>query len=226
MELNPKERSDLMDNLLEAHGSTIDRAVRIWKMHRIPFILSLVSLVSIIIAIVLVVRSTQSTSPILFSEGTHSSASISAQTKGILVDIEGAVVNPGVYEIPIGSRIDDILQKAGGLRKDADVSLITKTINRASRLVDGAKIYIPKIGENIIEQNIGTQGQTSTGVSAVGLISVNTASQAELEVLPGIGPVTATKIISNRSYQTLEELVTKKAMSQSLFNKLKEQLSL
>ena len=94
------------------------------------------------------------------------------------------------------------------------------------KLVDGAKIYIPKIGENIIEQNIGTQGQTSTGVSAVGLISVNTASQAELEVLPGIGPVTATKIISNRSYQTLEELVTKKAMSQSLFNKLKEQLSL
>ena len=226
MELSTKERSDLMRDFSETHGSVLDRAVGIWKTHKIPLVLSFVSLISIFTAIVLFVKSTQSTSPIRFSEDTPSGASISAQLKGILVDIEGAVVNPGVYELPIGSRIDDILQKAGGLRSDADIPLITKTINRASKLVDGAKIYVPKKGENSIEQNVGKQGQASAGPSSGGLISVNTAGQESLEALPGIGPAIATKIITNRPYQTLEELVTKKAMSQSLFNKLKEQLSL
>ena len=224
MELDLKERSDLMRDFSETHGSVLDRAVALWKTHRIPLILTLVSLVSIIIAIVLVVRSTLVATPIRFSEDTPSGASISAQLKGILVDIEGAVVNPGVYELPYGSRIDDVLVKAGGLRNDADSAVITKTINRASKLVDGAKIYIPKIGESSVPQNALKQGQ-ATSISET-IISVNSATQAQLEALPGIGPVTATKIITNRPYQTLEELVTKKAMSQSLFNKLKEQMSL
>lgn len=225
MELDSKERSDLMKDFSQARGSTIDRAVGIWKMHTIPIVLSLVSLVSIIVAIVLVVKSTQSTTPIRFSDDTPSVASTSAQLKGILVDIEGAVVHPGVYELPIGSRIDDILQKAGGFRSDADIPIITKTINRASKLVDGAKIYIPKVGESTVTQNVGKQGQTATRVSE-SILSVNSASQSQLEALPGIGPVTATKIITNRPYQTLEELVTKKAMGQSLFNKLKDMLAL
>lgn len=225
MELDSKERSDLMHDFSQIRGSPVDRAVGIWKTQKIPLILSLVSLVSIIIAIVLVVRSTQSTTPIRFSDDTPSVASASAQSTGILVDIEGAVLHPGVYELPIGSRIDDILQKAGGFRNDADIPLITKTINRASKLIDGAKIYIPKIGESTVTQNVGKQGQTATRVSE-SIVSVNTATQAQLEGLPGIGPATATKIITNRPYQTLEELVTKKAMGQSLFNKLKDMLAL
>src|SRR3989344_4472967 len=123
MELSTKERSDLMRDFSETHGSVLDRAVGIWKTHKIPLVLSFVSLISIFTAIVLFVKSTQSTSPIRFSEDAPSGASISAQLKGILVDIEGAVVNPCVYEMPIGSRIDDILQKAGGLRSDADILL-------------------------------------------------------------------------------------------------------
>ncbi len=226
MELDAKEHSDLMHGFSQTRGSALGRVLALWKVQAIPLSLSVISIVSIATAILLFVKSTQPVSPILFSETNASVSSSLGEVKGLMVDIEGAVARPGVYEMPLGSRIDDVLEKAGGLRGDADIPLITKTINRASRLVDGAKIYIPTIGEHRIEQTVVRQGLPSAGVTTGGLISVNTAEQASLEALPGIGPVTATKIISNRPYQTLEELVTKKAMSQSLLNKLKDQLSL
>ncbi len=127
-----------------------------------------------------------------------------------------AAPRPGVYTLPQGSRVEDAITAAGGLGSAADEVLYAKTINRAAKIVDGAKLYIPAKGE----QSPGTQGAVST------LVNVNSASQSELESLPGVGPVTAQKIIDNRPYLTLDDVVTKKAIGASLYDKLKNSLSL
>lgn len=165
------------------------------------------------LSIVLLVQSTQTAVvPIQFS-----SEKMEASTAGSLtVDVEGAVARPGVYTLPQGSRVEDAITAAGGLGSSADEVLYAKTINRAAKIVDGAKLYIPAKGDN----SPGTQGAVST------LVNVNAANQSELESLPGVGPVTAQKIIDNRPYQTLDDLVTKKAIGASLYDKLKNSLSL
>jgi competence protein ComEA len=179
-----------------------------------------VSLFCIAIAIIILIATARPTSPIEFSSDTGATVS-GAQTQEIWVDVAGAVVAPGVYRLPRGSRVEDAIAAAGGLSSEADSEAIARVINRAAKVSDGAKLYIPKTGSAQTEATTGqTQTTKSTGVS------VNAASQSELETLSGIGPVTAKKIIDARPYLALEELVSKKAMSQSLFDKLKDQITL
>ncbi|MDO8488165.1 MAG: helix-hairpin-helix domain-containing protein [bacterium] len=137
-----------------------------------------------------------------------------SSTKQIFVDISGAVNSPGVFQLPSGSRVEDALKLAGGLASSADTKWIEMNLNRAQVLIDGAKLYIP-----LMNDTSSSQVKTSSEN-----ISINSATKSELESLPGIGPVTAEKIISNRSYQTLEELVSKKVLNQKLFESLKNQL--
>jgi competence protein ComEA len=141
----------------------------------------------------------------------------------IVVDIQGAVVAPGVYELPSESRIKDVLIAASGLSSDADREWISKNLNQAAKLTDGGKIYIPKVGESNSFINLGQAG--SLGVTASGLININSSSQSELESLPGIGPVTAGKIIDNRPYAAIEDLRSKKVVGQSVFDKIKDKIS-
>lgn len=200
----------------------------IWKRHRIPIVLGLVSVILIIISLVLLVKSVQTTSPIQFSSAHEMVSTPSGQASVLItIDIEGAITKPGVYQLPSASRVSEAVKLAGGLTAEADTELIAKTINLATKLVDGGKLYIPKKGESL-PANIVRHGDTmGAGSSTQGfMISINSASQAQLESLPGVGPVTAGKIISNRPYQTLVELITKKAISQSLFDKIKGSLSL
>lgn len=193
-----------------------------WQVYKFPLILAGSSLLLIVISIILLVKSTQVAGSIKFSKVDSSvPASSSAKTTSLIaVDVAGAVINPGVYHLPIGSRVGEAVAAAGGLSDQADREQISKTINLAAKLSDGAKIYFAKIGKN---QTTSAVGQVS---GATTLINVNTASQAELESLPGVGPVTAGKIINNRPYQTLEELVSKKAVGQALLEKIKGQLAL
>ncbi len=151
---------------------------------------------------------------IKFSQGQTATASAT-----IVVHIAGEVVNPGVYRLPLGSRINDLVQNAGGFSQNADQKLIDKTINLAATLNDGAKIYIPKIDQN---NTLGINIDQET----TSLVSINSGSLDQLDKLPDIGPVRAQKIIDNRSYQTLEELVEKKIISQSIFEKIKDKISL
>ena len=183
---------------------------KIWETYKIPLVIGGISIFSIIFSIVLLVKSTQTTTPIQFS--TDIVASKSADIK---VDVEGAVKNPGMYSLPEGSRVEDAIVAAGGVNTEVDAQVFAKTINRAMKLVDGAKIFIPSL--SMTSYNI--QGASS-------MISVNMATQSELESLSGIGPATAKKIIEGRPYQTLEELVTKKAIGTALFEKLKNDISL
>src|SRR3989344_1802896 len=118
----------------------------------------------------------------------------------VKVDIEGAVEKPGIYELDNGSRIGDVIEKAG-LGAEADTKWIETYLNRAEVVKDGMKIYIPSKSEILNPKSeILNKSQIQNSK-----IDVNTASQVELEELPGIGPVTAKKIIDGRPYGRIEE---------------------
>lgn len=143
--------------------------------------------------------------------------------KMISVDVSGGVSSPGVYQLKDGSKVVDAIKEAGGFSEDANQEYISKYLNMAQKLSDGTKIYVPFAGESTANLKIG--GQIS-GVSQSSRININTASQTELEALPGIGPVTASKIISNRPYQDAGELLSKKVVGKSVYDKIKDLLVL
>lgn len=154
----------------------------------------------------------------------------SASGEKLVVDIQGAVKNPGVYELSKGDRVSDALKKAGGLVDEADNLRIAKTINLAAFLTDGMKLYFPFDGEEVMGNTSSDESTKGVNVSfssyTQGFISINNATESELDKLPGIGQITAKKIIDNRPYSTIEELITKKVISEKLFEKIKNQLSL
>ena len=202
----------------------------IWRLYKLPIMIFAGSFFLVAISGIMLVKSGQTTTPIEFSENETLGASASAMM--VSVDVQGAVARPGLYELPAGSRVGEAIDQAGGLAGDADEERIARTINRAAKIIDGGKIYVPKVETNnashipvpqTTSYNINSLG---TEKSQNGTVNINFATQSELESLSGVGPVTAQKIISGRPYQTLEELVSKKAMSQSLFTKLRDQLSL
>ena len=154
----------------------------------------------------------------------------------ITIYITGAIKNQGVYELEEKSRIVDCIEKAGGLTEDADL----KNINLAYVIEDGMKIYIPKNSDNnevkddtnlyvykeknntINSDNINLETQNNK-------IDINTASQTELETLPGIGTSTALKIINyrkeNGKFKNIEEIKNVSGIGDSKYSKIKDLIS-
>ena len=140
--------------------------------------------------------------------------------KNIVVHISGAVINEGIVELKEGSRITDAIEKAGGLKENACI----KDINLAEILEDGIKINIPTIDEyniskdnneeinqnNISQNNISQTNNKSSNVQKNIKVNINTATQSELETLPGIGTSTAIKIINyrkeNGKFKSIEDI--------------------
>jgi len=150
-------------------------------------------------------------------------------TSEIIVEIAGEVIKPGVYKLQNGSRIEDLLMLAGGVSQNADRNWMEKSLNRAAKLSDGQKVFIPNANEqsNVLSANDeGTYQNVSTDISSQGsgFIDINTATQQELESLNGIGPVYAQKIIEYRPYSKVEEIITKAQIPQKTFDKLKSQI--
>jgi len=113
----------------------------------------------------------------------------------LIVHITGAVVDPGVYSQPPGSRVMDAIQAAGGLSPDADPTLI----NLAKLVEDGMQIWVPRQLAGDLEGNNPGKAEKDPGAGHLGgSININTATQTELETLSGIGPVTAKAIIQYR----------------------------
>lgn len=136
----------------------------------------------------------------------------------IMIDVSGAVIDPGVYEMDSDDRIVDALAEAGGMSEDADRDFVSKNINLSSKLSDGLKIYIPRIGEKVLSSNATESGSNS-------VLNINTAPSAELEKLPGIGPVTAEKIIEGRPYAGIEDLLNKKVIGVKTYESIKDLIS-
>ena len=129
-----------------------------------------------------------------------------------MVDIGGAVKRPGVYPLTAGQRVYELVDKAGGLTEEADLTFFDKNINRAQKLNDQVKIYIPfKKAEQLL---IPVEPYTSS------LISINSSEISDLESLPGVGEVTAKKIIDNRPYGTIEDLLNKKIVKTNVYEEV------
>ena len=141
-----------------------------------------------------------------------------------MVEVSGQINKPGVYNLSAGSRVEDVINAAGGLTSEADTEFVEKRINRAARLSDGQKIYIPSEEENSKIPNSQNSNNEILGVLD-NLININTASQSELESLWGIGPVYAQNIIEQRPYSSVEELLTKKIIKQNVYDRVKDQIS-
>lgn len=199
-----------------------EKLEELFSFYKFPLILAAVGVIFLIATVVLLTKNKAATSDVVFT----SESSSSAKNK-IKIDIEGAVISAGVYEMEEGSRIADVLTLAGGLSASADREWVAKNLNRAARLSDGAKIYIPTEDELSSEKSVSSLSLSTAAAGNIAgstskTVNLNTASQAELEALPGIGPVTAGKIITGRPYQTVEELKTRKIISNSLYDKLKD----
>lgn len=163
------------------------------------------------------------------SASSQKSSSEKKTGKMVMVDIAGAVAKPGVYSLPSDSRVQDLVLAAGGMSANVDRQRVAQTLNLAAPLTDGAKLYVPIIGEQMVTSG-GSSGNTSgTQQSTLGttesMININTADGSDLEALPGVGEVTAGKIIDNRPYGSKEELLEKKVVGTSTFEKIKDQIS-
>lgn len=174
---------------------------------------------------------------ILLSQNTSGSVTVIPQPTGnktegtIVVAVEGAVHAPGVYTFAAGDRISTALEKAGGYTDAADTEWASHTINKAAKLTDGMKLYIKRVDEQLevesASKTSGVYGVSDEGMEGENsMVSINAASQKELESLSGIGQSYAQKIIDHRPYSALEELVTKGAIGQKLFDKIRNQLTL
>ena len=144
----------------------------------------------------------------------------------ILVDVGGAVERSGVYELEMGVRIKDALVMAGGLSAMADREWVEKNLNQAGEVWDGMKIYIPESGGVLgSSSKLGDSNQMISG-----MINLNTASQEELEDLPGIGPAMAGRIIeyrqANSGFRNVEEVKLVKGIGDKLFEKMKDKISI
>jgi competence protein ComEA len=147
-------------------------------------------------------------------------------TKEITVEIAGEVVNPGVYKLTDGSRIEDLLKISGGFTKSADNSWTDKYLNKAAKLADAQKVYIPHSGESSANKNKIDQSMSGDILGQnTSFININTASTGELDKLPGIGPTYAQKIIEQRPYSNIEELLSKKVLNKSTYEKVKSLVS-
>lgn len=142
----------------------------------------------------------------------------------VTAEIAGSVLKPGVYELSFGDRVDSLLTAAGGLAAGADRAWVEKNINRAAKVMDGQKIYIPRTGEQTDYRLRTTAGgSVDSSLSTVdGRLNINSASLKELDSLPGIGAVRAQSIIDHRPYASIEELVSKKVLPQSVYDKIKD----
>ena len=140
----------------------------------------------------------------------------------VVVNIDGAVVSPGVYTLPVQSRVVDAVEAAGGLLENASPG----SVNLAAELEDGSHIYIPArnpSNDNSEELAGSVVGVTESG-ETISLVNINQASLETLIGLPGIGPVTAGKIISYREEQLftrIEEIQKVPGIGPATFEQIK-----
>jgi competence protein ComEA len=144
----------------------------------------------------------------------------------VTVDVEGAVVRPGLHRLPSGSRVGDAIAAAGGYSSLIDIAATAAILNLAQPLTDGAKVHVPFRGEEVAATaGAHAADPREPGSPGSGLINVNTATADELDTLPGIGPVTADKIIAARDeapFATVDELLSREVLGSATFEKLRD----
>ena len=158
--------------------------------------------------------------------GMATSVPVSTLGALIVIDVQGAVVRPGVHPLPAGSRVGDAIAGAGGYSPQVDIEAAAALLNLAAPLADGAKVHVPSRGEVVgaIASGAPEDPNSDDPVGAGGLINLNTATTDELDTLPGIGPVTAAKIIDAREsapFASVDELLAREVVGSSTFEKIR-----
>ena len=137
----------------------------------------------------------------------------------VMIDVAGAVVNPGVYSLPLNARVFEAIKAAGGLKKGADAS----DVNQARILKDGEQIYIYPTS-----QSFTSSSGSKITVRKNGPIMINRATVKDFESLDGIGPVLANRIVAfrkiNGPFAAIEDLMKVPGIGSSTFAKFKEKL--
>jgi competence protein ComEA len=148
----------------------------------------------------------------------------------LVVEIVGAVGHPGVFRLPADARVGDLLAAAGGFGPRVDTGRATRELNLAAPLHDGDQVRVPS-RDDASEPPTPTSRAAGGGAATAkppavpgGPISLNRATAAELDTLPGVGPATAAKIIASREekpFVTTQDLRTRKLVGEKTFDKLK-----
>lgn len=210
-----------------------------FKKYKTESILIIVSIVITLISLIIfITSSTREENEIVINEDEKIDKKISEVDFGnqIFVDISGAVNKPGVYKFKKYSRINDALERVGGLAYNADNFYFYRNFNLAAYIFDQEKIYIPYLWE--VETGIFVENSRILNyLTAIPQIkdtilendqsktNINNATIDELDELSGIGTITAQKIIQNRPYSSIEELEIKKIVNKSVFENIKNQIS-
>ncbi|GBG93912.1 competence protein ComEA [Ligilactobacillus salitolerans] len=186
---------------------------------------------------------TETASNVTSSAATNSQTS-STGSQTIQVDVKGAVIHPGVFQVKADQRVTEVLEKAGGPSKEADLN----QVNLSVKLADQMLVYIPTKGENVtikspalIDQNPGLTGDPtsedaqsasldSTGENQAGnKINLNTATKEQLTQLNGIGDKKADQIIAyrqqNGNFKTIEDLKNVSGIGDKTFAALADQIT-
>lgn len=172
--------------------------------------------------LVVILRSTDPPAPPLERVAAKAEATISpSPAKQVVVHVSGQVNKPGVYELPEGSRVQDAVAAAGGPLAEADAN----ALNLAAVIADGQKVTVPKPGEAVV-----TDAGTSADPGAPpGKVNLNLATAAQLEELPGVGPVLAERIIGHRQtrgrFTSPRQLLEVSGFGPKKYESLKDQIA-
>ena len=146
----------------------------------------------------------------------------------ITVYVSGAVARPGLYELPAGIRAQEAVEAAGGFTEAAN----QEKVNLAKKLKDGSQVNVPALkgSQKAITGTNASAGTASIGSQQkqAGLVNINTANITELDSLPGVGEVTAQRIVEYRqqhSFTRIEDIMQVKGIGEAKFNKMKDRLT-
>jgi competence protein ComEA len=159
---------------------------------------------------------------VVSGQGSSPPTGASPSVATVVVQVAGAVARPGVYSLPVGSRVADAIKAAGGYSADVDPRAAETALNLAAKIQDAQSIVVPRRGDPATES-----GGTAAS-NAPGRLNLNTATSAELDSLPGIGPATAAKIIASREqlrFTSVDDLVSRKLLSATTLAKFRNQVT-